>query len=282
MCLPKGCNVNSKCYVPPNPGPTGDCSWTPVCEERNVESRKFLSNGILAAVYQMFRFRGYGYWRREKDVNEFIIRPYTLARNTSTGTPCSTQETSECSALTELEYPRIRSTFPFCIGGKYSCACINLLLHGAMKRGGSETPSASDDCIVSDLHWVTVKIFFKKNGKPCSKNPDTVHIEKVQNDPLYNCFIVCFATTRPVVTGFNNPGGYPYNTPDHCPPDFPCFDPTTPPQSMNPCMDQGIDCNILDIVWVSDCIDFDEFDSYNGCKVYIVLLPVTKQCSLLE
>ena len=45
-----------------------------------------------------------------------------------------------------------------------------------MTRDGDE----SDACLISDLHWVSVKVYLKnKNGIICTRKPATVHIDFV-------------------------------------------------------------------------------------------------------
>lgn len=289
LCLPNECGNQSACHVPPNPvDPSCKSSYS--CEETKGTPVPFAfsSNGILAAVYSIFRFHKYGFFRQtDKSIVEFMITPYENSAITDLDldTPCNKLQPAECKDITE--FPKVIGTFPFCIGGNYRCACVNLLLHGAMSRS-DVISDVSDPCLISDLYWVSVKIFFKnKHNIICVKKPATVHIEANQKDPLANCFVACFATTRPIVTGYDNNNAWPYPVdPTVCPypgwyPD--CKPPVSPYQtSQYPCGGGGQpNCKILDIVWVSDCVDFEEFDSYK-CKIFVVLLPVTQKCSLLE
>ena len=288
-CFPKTCSKQSACHVSPNPI-DASCKSAYSCQDSEglIKRFDFTSNGILAAVYSIFRFRNYGFFRQtDKNIVEFMITPYenSLINDTNLDTPCNKLQPEECKDITE--FPRVIGTYPFCIGGKYSCACVNLLLHGGMSRT-DEISDVSDPCLISDLYWVSVKIFFKnKNGLICTKRPETVHIQANPSDPLSDCYVACFATTRPIVTGYENPNHWPYpSDPTVCPypgwyPD--CGKQQSPYQPpFQPCGGMGQpNCKLLEIVWVSECVDFEEFDSYN-CKIYVVLLPVTQKCSLLE
>jgi hypothetical protein len=291
-CLPKGCNKESACHVSHNPiDPTCVSSYS--CEETGGKSVpfEFSSNGILASVYHFFRFRNYGFFRQsDKNIVEFMIRPYEndAITDVNLDKPCNKLEPSGCDTITKELFPKVLGTYPFCIGGKYRCACVNLLLHGGMSRS-DEISDVSDPCLISDLYWVSVKFFFKNHkGLICTNRPATVHIEANPKDPLANCFVACFATTRPVVTGFENPNNWPYPIdPTVCPSSqwYPNCTPPVPPFNVptTPCNGPGQPkCKLLEIIWVSDCVDFEEFDSYNNCKIFVVLLPVTQKCSLLE
>ena len=287
-CLPKECSNQSACHPTPTPGTPENvsCESSYSCRGGLAPvSFPFSPNGILASVYNIFKYKNFGFFRQsDKDIVEFMICPYENSAITDLSLDkdiCNKLEKEDCLE----QYPKVIGTYPFCIGGKYKCACVNLLLHGAMTRDGDE----SDACLISDLHWVSVKVYLKnKNGIICTRKPATVHIEANQNDPLSDCFVACFATTRPIVTGYTNDNSWPYpSDPSTCPNPmyYPDCKPPVPPYNVptTPCNGPGQPkCKLLEIIWVSDCVDIEEFDSFNHCNIFVVLLPCVQKCSLLD
>lgn len=291
LCLPGECEA-SACFEDPVPGaPCGKTDFT--CADGNFGTNEFKPNGLLAAVYNIALWQNYQYFAK-KNVYEFIVYPY---KNAATCGLLPNPNVKECADLEpesckDTAVP-VLGTFPFCIGGKYSCACINLLLHGEMNRDES-----SEGCITSNLHWVGVRLYFKnKDGNVCSKNPASVHIQANPSDPLKDCFKPYFATTRPVIAQYEKKI-------NSCPPTYPdCaqqFGPTVtgqcgtypqypiPPCPVsnspfeNPCgSSTSFNCEVIDLIWVNDCIDFDEFTCFQTCNIFIVLLPTYRCKSII-
>jgi hypothetical protein len=284
LCIPGECESNLCVDDPVNPV-VSVCDSTYVCEDGTFGTVPFKPNGLLASVYNIALWQNYQFFTK-KDVYEFIVYPYknkeacfTPAVSSKT---CGTEESEECK---ETGVP-VLGTFPFCIGKRYSCACVNLLIHGAMNRDES-----SEGCIITNLHWVGVKIYFKnKEGHVCPRNPASVHIQANSTDPLKHCFKPYFATTRPILAEYER-------TTDSCPPSGvdckqqfgpsvigkcgtypnypipPC--PITNTPYDNPCASsKNLGCEVIDLIWVNDCIDFDEFTCFQTCNIFIVLLPI--------
>lgn len=290
LCLPGQCET-SLCTDQPLPG--DPCGVSPYnCEDGSRGVVEFKPNGILAAVYNIALWQNYQYFSK-KNIYEFIVYPYrnTAACKPGVAQPPCKNRSLEPRACSEGDLiPPVVGTFPFCIGGKYSCACVNLLIHGKLRRD-----DLSDGCLVSDLHWVGVRLYFKnKEGNVCSKNPASVHIQVNKSDPLRECFKPYFATTRQVITSYTRLAKSCPEYPTDCEqqfgpsligdcgtyPNYP-FPPC--PISSNypdPCAGDRR-CEAIDLIWISDCIDFDEFTCFQTCKIFIVLLPTTRCKSII-
>ena len=284
LCLPGDCE-SSLCHDEALPALGELCGSSPFsCEDGRDGVIPFKPNGLFAAVYNIALWHNYQYFAK-KHIYEFVVYPYKNSAACKPGNllPCKKPEPRSCSKGGLI--PPIVGTFPFCIGGKYSCACVNLLIHGATRRD-----DLSDGCLISDLHWVGVRLFFKnKENQVCSKNPASVHIQANKTDPLKDCFKPYFATTRQVITEHKTekPSCPSYETDceqqfsppligeDGSYPNYPFPPCPIRTEYPDPCSGDRR-CEVLDLIWVSDCIDFDEFTCFQTCKIFIVLLPTTR------